>query len=150
MTSQEKKKILRSYAQIEKRVKELRDEIDLLWKAPTSTTANTECAPCAGNGDGTKTERAYEKIEKLNSKLEQEIDEMLALEYRIVEAIQNLPDIIERRVLTLAYIGRVVPSKNGKTVQHKRLSLFNIAKELAYSYDRVKHIHGDALFRIEL
>ena len=149
MTSQEKKKTLKSYAQIEKRVNELRNEIDLLWKTPTSVTSNTEGIPRGGNGDGTKTELAYERIEKLNSKLEQEIDEMLLLEYRIVDAIQKLPDIIERRVLTLAYIGKVVPSKNGKTVEHKRLSLFNIARELAYSHDWVKHIHGSALMHIE-
>lgn len=150
MTSQEKKKILKGYAQIEKRVNELRDEIDMLWKMPMSVTSIAGAIAHGGNGDGKKMERAYERIEKLTNKLEQEIDEMLLLEYKIVGAIQKLPDIIERRVLTLAYIGKSVPSRNGKTVEHKRLSLFNIAKELSYSNDWIKHVHGNALLHIEL
>lgn len=149
MTSQEKKKILKSYAQIEKRINELRDEVDMLWELPTSVTSATGGTACGGDNDGNKIERAYEHIEKVTNDLEREIDALLLLEHRIVGAIQILPDITERRVLTLAYIGKAVPSRSGKTIEHKRLSLFNIARELSYSHDWIKHVHGNALLHID-
>lgn len=150
MTSQEKKRILKCYAQLDQRINELRDEIDILWSRATSVTSTTTGFVRGGDGDGNKIERAYERIEKVTNILEQEIDKLLLLEHKITKAIQALPDITERRILMLAYIGKTVPSRSGKAVEHKRLSLFNIAKELAYSYDRVKHIHGNALLHIEL
>ena len=147
MTSQEKKKELINYSKIEKRIAELRDEIDCLWDTTASILPN---AVRGGNGDGNKVERTYERIEKVTKLLEEEIDKLLLFEYKITKAIQTLPDINERRVLTLAYIGKVVPARNGKTLIHKRMALYNIAKELSYSYDRIKHIHGDALAHIDL
>lgn len=149
-TSQEKKSILKSYGEIEGRVSELRDELEMLWDA-NALASPTSNEPVRGGGeDGNKTERTYELIEKLSELLESEIDELLLLEYRITQAIQQVPNIVERRVLTLAYIGKPATAKNGRALTHKRLSLFNIARELSYSYDRVKHIHGAALFHIKL
>ena len=150
MTIQEKKKILKDYAHIEKRVKELRDEVDMLQKLPTTISPSVSGVPRGGNGDGNKVERAYEHLESLIIKLKKETDELILLEHRIVEAIQTLPNQLERRVLTLAYIGKCVPAMDGKTQNHRRLSLFNIANEMSYSYDRIKQIHGSALSHLKL
>ena len=140
MTSKEKKKILRQFAQLDVRVNELLIEKEY-WCGIISTPGGGVSGAVIS---GSKVEISTEKLEALDNKIVREIDKLCDLKLRILNAMQKMPNITERHVLWLHYIGKL---ENGK---YKRLNLWQIANEIGYSHDRVKHIHGDALLHIKL
>lgn len=144
MTSSEKKKELLKVSQINKRVEELNAEIEMLWSQAVAMSPNTSGMPSGGTSDGTKIERVVERLEKAQSQLTAEVKALHEVKYKIISAIQGLSDIRERRVLHLAYIGKVEGTKQ------RPLSLWKVANEMGYSYDRIRHIHGEALLHLEL
>ena len=72
------------------------------------------------------------------------IDKLCESKENILSAVNSLQNITERSVVQLYYIGKL---KNGK---YKRLMLWQIANELGYSEDRIKHIHINAIKHLEL
>lgn len=144
VTSKEKKQILQQYGEIDTHIKELQEELRA-WRArATAVSPVLSDLPRGGSPDGTKTERAVEHLAKIERQIDVETDELCRLRYKIVSAIKALPDLRERRVLYLAYIGK--SGENGV----RRLKLWQIADEMGYSFDRIKHIHGNALLHIRL
>ena len=143
MTSKEKKEILLEFSQIEGRIKELESELESLWSRAVNASVNMDAMP-KGNASGTKTEISVEMIERQIKKIDEERDELEARKYDIICAINELPSIIERRVLHLKYIGKATGQ------YYTRLPLWKIANELGYSVDRINHIHGDALKHIKI
>jgi len=75
-----------------------------------------------------------------------EIEKMTLIEklVQIEQAVMNMTNMHERRVLWLHYIGDI---KNGK---RHRLLLWQIANVMGYSYDWVKGVHGVALKNLKL
>lgn len=144
MTSREKKQILQQFGEIDNYINDLQKELNLWWVRATAVSPVISDLPKGGNTDGTKTERAVEHLVKIEQQINKETDELEKLRYKIISAIKTLPDLRERRVLYLAYIGKT----DGKG--YKRLKLWQIADEMGYSFDRIKHIHGAALLHIEL
>lgn len=143
MTKKEKKEVLDNFIKIEKRVKELEDELERLWSRATSTSPNLDGLP-RGSGGVDKVQSGIEKIENLVKLIDDERDELAAVQYRIMSAIHKLPDITERRIIHLKYIG--VP----EVKYHRTMPLWKIANELGYSHDRIRHIHTDAITHLEL
>lgn len=143
MTSQDKKKKLLQFKDIDEHIKELEQEANQWWERANLKSPVISDMPKA-QGALTAQQRALEHLEKIQSQIDNEIDKLLLLRNDIVKAINKLTDIRERRIIYLAYIGKTDGNK------YKRLTLFQIAKEMNYSYDRIKHIHGIALLHIDL
>lgn len=144
MTSKEKKQILLRYGEIDQHIDELKAEKASWWSRVTSTSPVVSDMPKGGGSDGTLLEVSVEKIIKIENQINDEIDRLVTLRDKISSAIQSLTDEREKRVLYLAYIGK--SSASGK----KRLKLHQIAREMNYSVDRIKQLHGTALLHIEL
>ena len=144
MTSREKKQILQQFGEIDNYINDLQEELNLWWVRATAVSPAISDLPKGGNSDGTKTERAVEHLVKIEQQINEETDELYKLRYKIISAIKSLPDLRERRVLYLAYIGK---SENNR---YKRLTLEQIADEMGYSLIRIKQLHGTALLHIKL
>ncbi len=143
MTVKEKKEVLNNFIKIENRVKELEGELEKLWSRATTSSPNLDGLP-RGSGGVDKVQIGVERIEHLVKLIDDERDELAAVQYRIMSAIRKLPDITQRRIIHLKYIG--VPE--GK--YHRTMPLWKIANELGYSHDRIRHIHSAALLHLEL
>ncbi len=143
MTSKEKKEILNSFILIESRIMELEEELEKLWSRATLESQSINGTP-NGSGNTAKMQISIERMEKIKKLINDERDELSLVQYKIMAAIKKLPNITERRIIYLKYIGKL----NGK--YHKNLPLWKIANKLGYSYDRVKHLHGLALLHLEL
>lgn len=141
MTCKEKKELLNSFLKIEGRIKDLEDELEALWSNATSSPINTSGMPKGGVGVN-KIENAIERMERLVNLIDRERDELEAVKFRIMAAVRELPDITERRIIHLKYIGKA----DGKF--HRSLPLWKIANELGYSLDRIKHIHSNAILHL--
>lgn len=144
MTSKEKKRILLQYGEIDNYINDLQKELNSWRVRATAISPVISDFPKGGNFDGTKTERAVEQLVKIERQIKVETNELEKLRHKITSAIKALPDLRERRVLYLAYIGK----SDGK--RHKRLKLWQIAREMNYSVDRIKQFHGMALLHIKL
>ncbi len=143
MTNKDKKNILEKFSKIEYRVKELEKEREVLWSRATSANLNYNGMP-KGNSKTNKIENTVEQMEKLIKLIDDELNELNNIKYRIMMAIKELPNITERQILHLKYIGKTYGN------YHKRMSLLEIANELGYSVDRINHIHGDALRNLNI
>ncbi len=143
MTVKEKKEVLNNFIKTEKRVKELEGELERLWSRVTSTTPNLNGLPL-GSGGVDKVQSGVERIERLVKLIDDERDELASVQYRIMSAIRKLPDITERRIIHLKYIG--VP----EIKYHRTMPLWKIANELGYSHDRIRHLHSIAIAHLEL
>ena len=142
MTSKEKKQILLQYSDIDRHIDELQAELDLWWARLSGGRLSD--MPKGGSSDGTETERAVERIIKIEQQIDDEIDELLIMRHKILSAINALNDVRERRVLYLAYIGK--ESGDGR----RRLMLWQVANEMHYSVDMINILHGRALKHLEL
>lgn len=144
MTSKEKKRILLRYSEIDRHIDELAAEKSFWWSRVTSTSPVMSDMPKGGKSDGTLLEVSVENIMKIEQQINDEIDRLATLRDKISSAIQSMTDEREKRVLYLAYIGK--SSASGQ----KRLKLHQIAREMNYSIDRIKQLHGTALLHIDL
>lgn len=144
MTSREKKQILQQFGEIDNYINDLQEELNSWWVRATAVSPVISDLPKGGNSEGTKTERAVEHLVEIEQQINEETDELYKLRYKIISAIKALPDLRERRVLYLAYIGK---SENNR---YKRLALWQIADEMGYSLIRIKQLHGTALLHIKL
>ncbi len=127
LTIAEKKKLLKSFSIIDSRVKLLSTEIDNeLCNAAASTLSYAD------------------QLKIMLDELESERNKLYSLQARIIKAISELNDLRERQVLYLKYIGM------DKGKGHRQLKLWQIAKEMNYSEDRVKRFHTAGLLHIKL
>ena len=143
MNVKEKKEILNNFLKIESRVRELEEELEKLWSRATSASPNLDGMPRSNNGMSA-TQNAIERMDKLVKLIDDERDELATVQYRIMTAIRKLPDITERRIIHLKYIGEA------DSKYHRTMPLWKIANKLGYSHDRIRHIHSAALLHLEL
>ena len=144
MTSRDKKRILQQFGEIDSYINDLQKELSSCWARATAVSPVISDLPKGGSSDGTRIERAVEQLVEIERQINEETDELYKLRYKIISAVKALPDLRERRVLYLAYIGK----SNGNG--YKRLKLWQIANEMGYSLDRVKQLLGTALLHIKL
>ena len=143
MGTKEKKELLASFNKIEGRVKELESELEVLWSIATNISPNISGMPRASGGFD-KMVRSIEKMEELVKLIDTERDELELTKLKIMTAIKELPDITERRIIHLKYIGEA----DGQ--YHEAMPLWKIANRLGYSIDRIKHKHSDAIAHLRL
>lgn len=138
MTYKEKKELLKSFAKIEGRLRDLEGELEICYNRGMGVNISPDGHGKGGEGPN-RIESTVEWMERQTLLIDSEWDELEAVRFKILEAVKRLPDITERRVIFLKYIGKA----SGR--YHKRLPLWKIANELGYSADRINHIHGAAI-----
>lgn len=79
--------------------------------------------------------RVVERIITLKEDIDREINEFADQKHKIINQIQGLENLKHVEVLYKRY------------VEYKRLAA--VAKEMNYSFDRTRHLHGYALFEFE-
>ena len=127
MTNREKKKILRSYRQIDRQIKSWYDQIDeiiVLLKSP-----QYDGMP-HGSGTSDPTFELVQQKDELLHEIEEAIDKKAAALRRIREEISKLPTV-EESLLQFRYI-------NGMTFEQ-------VAEALEYSWRHTLRLHGQAL-----
>lgn len=136
MTYQEKKKYLRQYRNIDKRLEALKEKRAAIYEQATKITPNYTDSP-RGDG-GNKIQAAIERLDELEKRLGEEYLQLTAQKCDIETAISAMPNLLEKIVLQYAYTNKPEP-----------LSLVQIAFKTHYSLDRVKQLHGQALLHIK-
>lgn len=137
MTSQEKKKYLRQYRNIDKRLEALKEKRAAIYDQATKTTPNYADSPRSGGGN--KIQAAIERLDEMDKKLGEEYLRLTAQKCDIEMAISAMPDLLEKIVLQYAYTNKPEP-----------LSLVQISHKLNYSLDHINRAHGMALKHIQL
>lgn len=133
MTNKEKKAFLNQYQNKWKEIKVLREEIEVLQSRAEKITSTLSDMPHGGTGsDFTVT---VDKLVELKQRLEVDVLNAINKREEIERAINTVSVSSQRRLLKAVYI-------NG-------LSLLCFAMSDNYSYDRVKHIHLEALDAIK-
>lgn len=145
LTSQEKKQYLLQYGELDDYINEKCNELAKWRDLATKITPNISDMPTASSVSD-KIGTAVTNIVFLESVLNGEIDRLCDMRAIIEDGIHNIQDIKLQRVLYLAYIGK--RQCDGRKA--KRLKLWEVANELNYSLDWVKHLHGEALFKLIL
>ncbi len=125
MNYKEKKEILLMFGSIDEHINCLLEELER-WHRIT-------------DGEHVK------KLKQLEGEINSEIDALITLRKTIEIAVMKLPDIRQRKILNLCYIGRL--NTNGN---YKRLKLWQIAKEMNYSVDTVSNLHREAIRNLKL
>lgn len=143
MTVEEKKLILGNYGIYITRVETVRRKVEELKKRSVALSANISELP-QGQADGSKTERAIESIERAIAELIAEECAACDTIERIISSISKLSDPRERQILTLKYVGEKVGA------EYKYYRLWEIARKMGYSIDRIKQLHKRALRNVKL
>ena len=127
MTNREKKKILRSYRQIDRQIKSWYDQIDeivVLLKSP-----QFDGMP-RGSGSTDPTADLVQKKDELFRQINEAIDEKAAALRRIREELSKL-STVEESLLTYRYIDG--------------MNFEQVAEALEYSWRHTLRLHGQAL-----
>lgn len=135
-TSKDKKRYLKQYQHIDRRIEQLEQRRARAFDMATRITPNYSDAPKSDGGR--KIESAIELLDDIDRQIAAEYERLVAVKHDIITAIIALPDLLERQVLTYAYIGDPDP-----------LSLTQIAFKMHYSLDYVIRIHGHALQHVK-
>ena len=123
------KKIRLLDIKINQKVKEL-DELRSMSQAVRGIDYSKECVQTSLSS-GANFEKSVIRISELERLLDREIDYFVDLKHKIINQIQSLDNRNYADILYKRYI------------EFKRLEL--IAVELGYSYNRIRHLHGEAL-----
>lgn len=144
MNSQDKKHYLQKYGELDDFINEKCDEITRWRDMATKITPVLSDMP-HGSGGSDKIGTAVDNIISLETTLNGQIDKLCSMRIIIETAINEIDDVTLQRILYLAYIG-----KKGNDDKWHRLKLWEVANEICYSPDRVRHLHGNALYMLNL
>lgn len=135
-TSKEKKRYLKQYQHIDRRIEQLEARRVRAFDMATRITPNYSDVPKSDGGR--KIESAVEMLCDIDNRIADEYEHLVAIKHDIITSIIALPDLLERQVLTYAYIGDPDP-----------LSLTQIAFKMHYSLAHINRVHGCALQHIK-
>lgn len=124
------KEYLQRVRRLDVRVDQKVTELELMKKYPINASAwGEEKVQTSPSQDGVYllVARIMEAQEEVN----REIDNLIDLRQKVIREIQSLQNVVYEQILYKRYI------------EYKDLQ--EIAKEMNYSYDRLKHLHGMAL-----
>lgn len=130
MTNQEKKEYLNQYLESKQRFYILAEEMNQLRSDAVRVTPVITDMP-SGQHVNDKIARAIEKLEQCADSLEAEAQRIKCTMLAVITAIETVPDTILREILLLRYIDGYPLEK--------------IADKMNYSYDYIRHRHGEAL-----
>jgi len=130
LTNKEKKEYLGRYKRLNEQVNQLLLEKQEILALGTKVTPTYSDMPHKSN-IGDKTSTTIEKLEEHEQKINQKIDEFIAVKSDIERAIHTLQDETLRLLLRYRYI-------NGLTWE-------NIAVRMHYSWRQIIRLHGVAL-----
>jgi len=130
LTNKEKKEYLGRYKPLDEQVNQLLLEKQEILALGTKVTPTYSDIPHKSN-IGDKTSTTIEKLEEHEQKINQKIDEFIAVKSDIERAIHTVQDDTLRLLMRYRYI-------NGWTWER-------IAVEMHYTYQWVCQLHGKAL-----
>jgi len=130
LTNKEKKEYLGRYKRLNEQVNQLLLEKQEILALGTKVTPTYSDMPHKSN-IGDKTSTTIEKLEEHEQKINQKIDEFIAVKSDIERAIHTVQDDTLRLLMRYRYI-------NGWTWER-------IAVEMHYTYQWVCQLHGKAL-----
>ena len=119
---------------IDKRIDRKQEEIDRLRAKLTKATAHISDMPRGGSGgDWTDTDV---KVLKMEQQIHEEIIELCRIKREVFEVIDAVEDERYRTLLELRY--------------RNYMSFEEIAVEMHFSYDWIRHMHKEALAAVQL
>lgn len=130
------KEYLTRYQDLRRDVYALAERRDYYMHLAQKCTATYGQTSGGGGGDGSKVSRNVDKAVDKEKELVQRIAELVELEEEIEDVIARVPDQVVRDVLTYRYI-------NG-------WDLRVIADKMGYSREYMRHLHSDALDKVEI
>lgn len=144
MTINEKKRILKQYCELDKRIEQLRRERERSRLCDTYSSPLGSDESARGGGSGTVVEIAVEKRDvDYDSLIKTELKKMYRLRIAIEHAINTLQNNTEQRVLRLYYLGEI-----DETGCRRKFKFFDIAEKINYSERQLFRIYKAALLRL--
>lgn len=144
MTVEEKKQLLRRYGEIDDRIEQLRraKENSRLCEKYQSPEFEEEIK--GGNKNGSIVEVTVEKrAEDWDSLIKKELENFYDLRMKIENAIVQLEDLIQQRLLRLLYLGEI-----DEYGDRNRFSFTEISNILHYSERQIYRIYKKALINL--
>lgn len=133
MTIKEKKEFLNSYKLINSEINRLLSEREHYYALSTRITASYSDVPLVHNNNS-KIENAVEKIEIIENKINEKLDELTEKKKRIENAVLNLGDETLKEILLSKYF-------NYETMKQ-------ISKKIHYNYEYTCQLHLKALKKL--
>lgn len=148
--NEEKREYLEGYIRAVKASKEIEMEIEQLRLAQMYPTLNQDGMPHAHNHTDLSDYAAA--ISGLLEKYEKKRLQKIHKKHEISEAIDVLQNDTERLILRYRYLCLVQTQEEKKKHEEgsRQLTWNEIALKSGYSFDRVTHIHGEALAHLQL
>lgn len=141
MTHEEKKDWLGRYAEAEREIDMLTEDIQRWASRAEKVTVSFSHAPAKG-GAGSAMEVAIEKIAKLQGKIVKKMGECEEVKDEVQSAIRAVKNPVMREILTKKYVNL--------DDENRVRTLEVVAVEMQYSFDRVRHLHTDALHALKV
>ena len=104
MTSEDAKRILRSYRDACGRINDKRERLATLRDLAMRSTSSTEATRTSGSGSRSRIEESMVSYIDLEAQISDEIQRLKAERYKIQECINRMEDEREKRLLELRYI----------------------------------------------
>lgn len=147
MNTNEKKRLLKQFGHLYDNMQNIIDEISTWREISQNISPVVSGMPHSSSGSN-KIQKAAEEIERLEMMLNDKIYIIASLRASLENAIDKLKSEDYRMVtiLTLLYIGK----RDALTGNLQRIKLTDLPKEMGYSYDTLRHIHGVALLHLDL
>ena len=127
MTNKEKKQWLRRVMDAEEYIHDLQKSYQEVVDMATSITPRYE----GDGGSGSKNPHKFDKVAEYAERVERAINQLAAEKLKVYDAVEQLPDVTLKRVMTLRYI--------------RGMKWERIADEMGYSKRNVTILHGKAL-----
>ena len=144
MTIKEKKRILKSYRELDDYIERLRREHESSRLCDTYSSPLGSDESARGGGSGTVVEIAVEKRDiDYDSLIKSELEKMYRLRITVENAINMLNDGTEQRVLRLYYLGKI-----DEYGERQYFTFVELATKLCYSERQIYRIYKAALLHL--
>lgn len=144
MTIQEKKQLLRKYAEIEERIEQLRRSKEKCRVCDEYQSPEFEEKIRGSKDRGSIVEVTVEKREiNWDALIEKELEQLCDMRICIEKAINRLADLTQQRLLRLLYLGEI-----DEFGDRSRFSFAEISKILSYSERQIFRIYKKALINL--
>lgn len=133
--NEQKIRYLSRYRRLNARIDRLLEEKSRWWERAFKITPTLSQAP-GGGGSGSPIERPMDKVDELERKITQAIDELADIRAEIEDVLGQLEDDTLRELMEYRYI-------DGLTWEQ-------VAEKMHYSWRHTCRLHGEALAKINM
>lgn len=126
----EKMRFLGQYKAIDSAINQKCEEV-AMWRSRATKITASNSPMCIGGNKDDRIQLAVEKIIEIETEINEEIDALINIKARIIEAIKTIDDINLQNILELRYI-------KGKTIE-------KISYDIGYSLRHTKRKHRKAI-----